>query len=182
MNVVTENINVFDPDLIKQISGNMKARNEKTGNENDDSINKLANKIALLTHGSTFFYKKMAALDNKQKDIENKMNNKLEEKDYKRKSKKFKEKIKNDFDELKNGTVKKLMEMESKFAGEIANFEEMTREVERKTLWKIQDCEELLKKRINNEYVDFSMKNTEDKLIKLVKNIIKNHIKLLNLD
>ena len=60
--------------------------------------------------------------------------------------------------------------MEKKFETKIANFEEMTREVERKTLWKIQDCEDLLKKRINNEYVDLSVKKIEDKLMKLINN------------
>ena len=37
-------------------------------------------------------------------------------------------------------------------------------EVEKHTLWRIKDCEDLLKSRINDTYVDDSMKKLEEKL------------------
>ena len=61
--------------------------------------------------------------------------------------------------------------MDKKFGTQIASFEEMVREVEKKTVWRIQDCEELLRKRINDEYVDFTVRNSEEKLMKLINNI-----------
>lgn len=36
--------------------------------------------------------------------------------------------------------------------------------MEKKTLWKIQDCEQLLGKRVSGEFVDSSLKGLEDKL------------------
>jgi hypothetical protein len=35
----------------------------------------------------------------------------------------------------------------------IGNFENTLQNTEKKTIWKINDCEELLKKRINDEFV-----------------------------
>lgn len=148
-----------------------KAKNEKTGNEIDDSINRLCNKINILGHSSTFLFKKMNGVEEKTKDLEAKIMEKMNANDYKRKSKKFKNKILSDFDELKKSEDKRIFEMDKKFGTQIASFEEMVREVEKKTVWRIQDCEELLRKRINDEYVDFTVRNTEEKLMKLINNI-----------
>lgn len=148
-----------------------KAKNEKTGNEIDDSINKLCNKINILGHSSTFLFKKMNGVEEKTKELEAKIMEKMNTNDYKRKSKKFKNKILSDFDELKKSEDKRIFEMDKKFGTQIASFEEMVREVEKKTVWRIQDCEELLRKRINDEYVDFTVRNTEEKLMKLINNI-----------
>jgi hypothetical protein len=35
----------------------------------------------------------------------------------------------------------------------ILNFDETIQNCEKKTIWKINDCEELLKKRVNDEFV-----------------------------
>jgi hypothetical protein len=40
--------------------------------------------------------------------------------------------------------------------------------VEKKTLWKIQDCEEMIKNRITVDYVDDSIKTLEAKLLRNV--------------
>ena len=148
-----------------------KAKNEKTGNEIDDSINKLCNKINILGHSSTFLFKKVNGVEEKTKELEAKIMEKMNTNDYKRKSKKFKNKILSDFDELKKSEDKRIFEMDKKFGTQIASFEEMVREVEKKTVWRIQDCEELLRKRINDEYVDFTVRNSEEKLMKLINNI-----------
>ena len=41
-------------------------------------------------------------------------------------------------------------------------------ELEKKTLWKIQDCETLLHKRINSDFVESSCKSIYDKMMKEV--------------
>lgn len=43
-------------------------------------------------------------------------------------------------------------------------------EMEKKTLWKINDCETLLHKRINSEFVENSCKSVYDRIIKEVFN------------
>ena len=172
MNLLTETINIYDNDFIKILNGQMgKTKNEKTGNEFDDSINKLCNKINILGYSSTFLYKKVNSIEDKTKDLEIKVQGKMNTSDFKIKSKKFKTKILNDFEELKKSEDKRIFEMDKKFGSQIAAFEEMVREVEKKTVWRIQDCEELLRKRINDEYVDFTVRNSEEKLMKLINNI-----------
>jgi hypothetical protein len=69
---------------------------------------------------------------------------------------------------LKALVDKKVGDAERKLAAQIANFEENLRQTERKTLWKIEDCQTLLTKRTNNEYVDTIIGNLEDKLFKEV--------------
>lgn len=44
----------------------------------------------------------------------------------------------------------------------------MIRDVERKTLWKIHDCNDLLQKRVNEEFVLNQIKISEEKLIDII--------------
>ncbi len=46
----------------------------------------------------------------------------------------------------------------------IGNFENTLQNTEKKTIWKINDCEELLKKRINDEFVITQIQKLEEKL------------------
>lgn len=39
-------------------------------------------------------------------------------------------------------------------------------EIEKKTLWRIQDCETLLHKRINSDFVESACKSVYDRVIK----------------
>ncbi len=52
-------------------------------------------------------------------------------------------------------------------------------EVEKKTFWKIKDCEELLKNRPNFEYIESLMKGMDDKMNKFVLFLKKDRSKLL---
>lgn len=172
MNILTETINLYDNDLIKILTPQLgKPKNEKTGNEIDDSVNRLCNKINILGHSSTFLYKRLSVVEDKVKTLDTRTLEKLNISDYKIKNKKFKGKMLSDFEELKKSEDKRIFEMDKKFGTQIAQFEELVREVEKKTVWRIQDCEELLRKRINDEYVDFTVRNSEDKLMKLINNI-----------
>ena len=47
-----------------------------------------------------------------------------------------------------------MKELEGRVNKKIGDFENMTANVEKKTLWKITQCEESLSKRITPEYVD----------------------------
>ena len=64
--------------------------------------------------------------------------------------------------------------MEKKISNKIDFFETKVIEVEKSTLWKIKDCEELLKIRVNEEYVTDAIKKSEEKMqnyLKSLKNI-----------
>ena len=57
---------------------------------------------------------------------------------------------------------------EHRLLAKIAHFENRVNEVEKNTLWKIRDCEELLKMRVNEEYVIDAVKELEEKLLREV--------------
>jgi len=57
-----------------------------------------------------------------------------------------------------------LLQTEQRLEDQISNFEHSLQENEKKTVWKINDCEELLKKRINDEFVTVQIQKLEQKI------------------
>lgn len=45
-----------------------------------------------------------------------------------------------------------------------ANFQLKIDDTETKTIWKIKDCEELLKQRVNKQYITNSIESAEERL------------------
>jgi hypothetical protein len=78
-----------------------------------------------------------------------------------------------DLSSLRDSTDKKFRELEKNLMGEINGFKDRCMDVEKKTLWRIQDCEEMLKKRITQEYVDDSIQGLEEKLTRDILSKIK---------
>ena len=76
-------------------------------------------------------------------------------------------------DDMSEMIDKKLHEMEKKVMNKIDSFETKVIEVEKNTLWKIKDCEELLKIRVNQEYVNDNIKKSEEKMQAYVKKIFR---------
>lgn len=58
----------------------------------------------------------------------------------------------------------RISEIENKLLGKIDLVEEKLVEVEKQTLWRIKDCEDLLKSRVNDIYVDDAVRKLEEKL------------------
>jgi hypothetical protein len=58
----------------------------------------------------------------------------------------------------------RISEIENKLLGKIDLMEEKLVEVEKQTLWRIKDCEDLLKSRVNDIYVDDAVRKLEEKL------------------
>ena len=52
----------------------------------------------------------------------------------------------------------------------IAEFENVTKETEKKTLWKINECESSLLKKITPDYVDKALEQMESKIHNDIKN------------
>lgn len=52
----------------------------------------------------------------------------------------------------------------------LGDFENLTKEVEKKTLWKITECESSLSKKVTAEYVEKSAEQLEQKILREVQN------------
>jgi len=77
---------------------------------------------------------------------------------------KTKTKLVNEIDELKKKTQKQIDDSTKKTVNELARVELALKDTEKKTIWKINDCEALLQKRVTADYVDSTAKTLEEKL------------------
>lgn len=59
-------------------------------------------------------------------------------------------------------------DVEHRINTKISHFENRVNEVEKNTLWKIKDCEELLKLRVNEEYVVDAIRVLEERILREV--------------
>ena len=71
----------------------------------------------------------------------------------------------NNFSELSKTNINHL---DKKFIQKISQFEDSVRNVEKKTVWRIQDCEDLLKKRVTEDFINSNFSALEDKLMQQV--------------
>jgi hypothetical protein len=67
-------------------------------------------------------------------------------------------------DEEQDKVVSRLKDLEMKMNKKMGEFENLIRETEKKTLWKISECESLLSKKITVEYVDRALVQLEQKM------------------
>lgn len=126
----------------------------------------------MLTSGLTLTYKKNKDFEAKIQKLEVDFSKKITREEMKTKVKKAKKKLNDAMEDQKVKLTRKLDDLDKKVAGSMAHLEVVVKDVEKKTIWKIQDCETLLQKRINNEYVENSCKALEDRLRKEVYFII----------
>lgn len=50
----------------------------------------------------------------------------------------------------------------------LASFGKKTDDIQSETLWRIKDCEELLKVRVSDKYVNDALKSVEEKIMKVL--------------
>jgi len=62
----------------------------------------------------------------------------------------------------------KIKALEDKLQGRMDGLDKKIDEVEKSTTWRIRDCEDLLRSRINDTYVDDSIRLLEERLMKEV--------------
>lgn len=62
----------------------------------------------------------------------------------------------------------KIKALEDKLQGRMDGIDRKIDEVEKHTTWRIKDCEDLLRSRINDTYVDDSIRLMEERLMKEV--------------
>ncbi|CAD8054112.1 unnamed protein product [Paramecium primaurelia] len=106
--------------------------------------------------------------------LENDMLIKYDTKDCKEKMRKQKNQLEQQIEELQKSGRNELDTVEKRLSTDIQKFEEAVRDVERKTLWKIHDCQDLLSKRINEEFVNEAIRISEDKILKEIQQTQNN--------
>ena len=71
-------------------------------------------------------------------------------------------------DDISKEVDKRLADFEKRINNKVQPLEKKIGEVEQDTLWKIKDCENLLKTRVNTQFVMDAMKTAEDKIFREV--------------
>ena len=71
-------------------------------------------------------------------------------------------------DDISKEVDKRLADFEKKINNKVQPLDKRLGEVEQETLWKIRDCEDLLRTRVNSQFVMDSMKTNEDKIFREV--------------
>ncbi|EGR30463.1 scp-like extracellular protein, putative [Ichthyophthirius multifiliis] len=150
------------------------AKPENSGDNLQNQTNKIYNKLTGLGYAVAYNYNVSQDILPKISALQTEIGKKALKDDVKEKNQKIKEKLVKDFDEMKKYFEKKIVNLEAKLNDKINTFEDRTQNIEKKTLWKIQDCEEMLKKRITEEYVDDSCIALEEKLKRDVFSLIQN--------
>lgn len=167
---ISDSFNFTDPDLSKLMLAQQKEKPlpELTGDLIQDNSNRICNKVGALSLVIETIYKKNKDWETKLNKVENECAKKMSKEEVKEKLGKTKRKINTNLEDFKNKLNKKVDDIDKKIGVNMSQLEILVKDVEKKTIWKIQDCEALLQKRINNEYVDSSCKNLEDRLRKEV--------------
>lgn len=87
----------------------------------------------------------------------------------KEKHKKLKKRALNLIEDEKKALENSIQEGDLKVSNQITDFEDKVSNLSKNTLWKIQDLEEIIKRRITIEYVNDSCKALEEKLKREVR-------------
>lgn len=156
-------------ELAKAISAGLPAlRPESTGLPLDDSLNKLANRGIIDVHATNFLFKQNRDMQKRLDDLEAKLKKKASKKKLDEKTEDIKDKLSERMETLEGEIQRKMEMLDRKVMTDIKAFEKMLADLETATLWKIRDCEELLKSRVSDTYVSDAIKALHEKLIKEV--------------
>jgi len=143
-------------------------RPENTGRKHEDTVNVFCNKLEVFTHGFAHLHKADLNLNDKLIKIDAQIAQKVNTEDFKAKVKKTKTKLRTKMDENHKVLEEKIKALEAKLAGRMDGLDRKIDEVEKHTTWRIKDCEDLLRSRINDTYVDDAIRLLEERLSKEV--------------
>lgn len=131
-----------------------------------DSIVRLTNKMDMYNQAIDLLYKRQDDRDARFTTIERKLDEFVVRDDLRERLKKTKDEAKTYTDDENNKVVNRLKELELKVNKKLGDFENLTKEVEKKTLWKITECEGSLSKKVTAEYVEKSAEQLEQKILR----------------
>lgn len=138
----------------------------RSGDEWKDTISNAIQKLGLVSEKVNELMKfKFQTTENIQ-DIHSKLKTKAEIKYVKVKSKKLKGVLREEIKTRSEMILNHVKEEDEILNGRINELYRMMTDLEQKTLWKLKDCEDLLKVRVNEKYVMDAINGLEDKLRK----------------
>lgn len=139
---------------------------ESVKNPLDSAINCIANKAVINSKAFLLLFQRNEKLLGKTKKLKKKQKEAEKEvKEVDKKTEKIEEKIEElnrKIEENEKTRVQKQLALEKKF-----------NDLESATLWRVKDCEELLKSRINEQFVRDAIKNSLDKIFKDIEEKVK---------
>ncbi|KAL4446473.1 hypothetical protein ABPG74_001214 [Tetrahymena malaccensis] len=166
LSIISEGGKIMDNNLANIVKNQIakSVRPENTGDNLANQTNKIFNKLTGLGYAVAYNYNSNLEFPARFLQIEKEIQKKAVKEEVKEKHKKLKVKVSTEIEEIKKYFEKKVVDLDAKYASKINQFEDKVQAIEKKTLWKIQDCEEMMKKRITEDYVDDSIKALEDKI------------------
>ncbi|KAL4432888.1 hypothetical protein ABPG74_014402 [Tetrahymena malaccensis] len=164
-----EGMNFANNDMVSNLKKDIGKLFKAENNPQTQELNKLANKLAMLTQLSSSDSLRTQQLEAKVAKLEDLISQKVSKDDLKDKHSKLKLAVQNDLSENKTYFEKKIYELEKKLLIQLNTYDDKISDVEKNTLWRIQDCEEIIKKRVTQDYVDNSFSAFQEKIIRDMK-------------
>eukprot|EP00825_Cyclidium_porcatum_P011896 TRINITY_DN1615_c0_g1_i4.p1 TRINITY_DN1615_c0_g1~~TRINITY_DN1615_c0_g1_i4.p1 ORF type:complete len:569 (+),score=127.89 TRINITY_DN1615_c0_g1_i4:916-2622(+) len=109
-------------------------------------------------------FRKVETISGQVNNFEEQLKNKIDTQLCKDKLKNAKTKLLNKIEEKFTVLDQDVKEIDKKFSTKIEDFDQAVKDVERRTIWKISDCQDLLNKRINEEFVFEEIRKLEERL------------------
>jgi hypothetical protein len=157
---------------VLEIPDNVKY-SENTGRKLTDNTNKLANKVLQLGHACNYLYLRNSTdSENYNKfvntvttELSNRVNLDRYESEYKTMMDNYNNAFKKHFEEVNT----KLSDLDSRANERLIEQGAQIGKLEKNTIWKITECENLLKNRASKQFVGDSVDQLEDKLSRVIE-------------
>ena len=121
---------------------------EATGNEFDNKRNKLANQLLSFGYAITQNHTQISQIQKQVKEISEQIGLKCDRDYVKKRFKKIKQRTKNNLEEQRLGLVEIINSGDKKVSQTVLEWEDKLLNMEKKTLWKINEQEEQIKRRV----------------------------------
>ena len=138
----------------------------RSGDDWKDTISVAVQKFGLMGEKIVDLSKFKVQTNDSIQDIYSKLKTKSEISYVKSKSKKLKKHCASELKSKSDLLLNHIKEEDDQLASRISDLYKTLTELEQKTLWKLKDCEDLLKVRVNEKYVQDAINGLEEKLRK----------------
>ena len=167
---------------VLEIPDNIKY-SENTGRKLTDNTNKLANKVLQLGHACNYLYLRNSTdSENYNKfvnTVTTELSNRVEldryESEYKNLMENYNNAFKKHFDEVNS----KLKDVDARANEKSVEQSAQIGKLEKNTIWKITECENLLKNRASKQFVNDSIEQIDDKLNRVIDKNNENNTRTL---
>ncbi|KAL4475134.1 hypothetical protein ABPG74_001830 [Tetrahymena malaccensis] len=153
---------IYDQNFVKILQNSLNKEQFKLGKGRiDQETEPICHKFNMIGNACTYLYQTLVKQDEKINKLEQIINTKADDKGLKEKIKKSKNKLKEKIQDACKELEDRVAQCEKTSANQMGNVDALIKDVERRTIWKIQDCQDLLSKRVNEEFVNEAIGNLE---------------------